>query len=56
MLIGAGYGPAADMWSTACMVGHDNNNSNNHGDDDNVLIDAFKNLSALTCINKMVIN
>ena len=22
VLIGAGYGPAADMWSTACMVGH----------------------------------
>lgn len=22
VLIGAGYGPAADIWSTACMVGH----------------------------------
>lgn len=38
------------------MVGHDNNNSNNLGDDDNVLMNAFKNLSVLTCINKMVRN
>ena len=28
VLIGAGYGPPADMWSTACMVRNSNNNNN----------------------------